>query len=67
MKELIANLVWDDDRNALRLDRFIDVDSGLEGYGLEEEFERLVSQRDDFGHDGFCQGSLRFEMLRTRK
>lgn len=68
LKELIANLVWEDEGHDLRPDRFVPVDSGVDaGYALGDEFERLVSERYDLGHDRFRQGSLRFQMLLARE
>jgi hypothetical protein len=65
LKELIANLVWEDQGFDLRPDRFVRVDDA--GYGLADEFDRLVSESYDLGHDRFRQGSLRFQMLRARE
>ena len=65
LKELIANLVWEDQGCDLRPDRFVRVDDA--GYGLADEFDRLVSESYDLGHDRFRQGSLRFQMLRARE
>jgi len=68
LKELIANLVWEDEGHHLRPDRFVHVESGVDaGYGLGDEFERLVSEGYYLGHDRFRQGSLRFQMLLARE
>jgi hypothetical protein len=68
LKDLIANLVWEDDGHDLRPDRFVRVESSVDaGYGFGDEFERLVSERYDLGHDRFRQGSLRFQMLLARE
>ena len=66
MKELIADLVWDDERHAVRPDEFGGIDSSVDGFGLGNEFERLLARGYELGHDRFCQRSLRFQMLRTR-
>jgi hypothetical protein len=67
LKELIANLVWEDQGHYLCPDQFVRVDSGVDGYGLGDEIERLVSEGYDLGCDRFRQGSLRFQMLRARE
>jgi hypothetical protein len=68
LKELIANLVWEDEGHDLHPDRFVHVDSGVDaGYDLGDEIERFVSEGYDLDHYRFRQGSLRFEMLRARE
>jgi hypothetical protein len=62
LKELIANLVWEDEGHDLHLNSGIDA-----AYDMGNEFEGFVSDDYDLGHDRFRQGSLRFEMLRARE
>jgi hypothetical protein len=68
LKELIANLVWEDEGHDLHPDRFVDIDSGVDsGYDFGDAFERFVSEGYDLSHYRARQGSLRFEMLRARE
>ena len=68
MKELIANLVWEDEGHDLHADRLVGIESGVDAdYDFGDEFERFVSEGYDVGYDRFRQGSLRFEMLRARE
>ena len=62
LKELIANLVWEDEGHDLHLNSGIDA-----AYDMGNEIEGFASDDYDLGHDRFRQGSLRFEMLRARE